>query len=474
MQNIKKRYLLDNSIKSLIKDLNLKSDTISYFFATDDLDQEIKYTKIDNSFYKKFDNQDQMQISQKEFKKAKENKVSKIVKKQRYYLLLDGKKYIIDRYKKRLKKINILELEFSDQKEYEKFIMPDFLQDFIIQEVTKENKFKDEKLALLTNLKTKQKTKYNIYEIFKKFQRNEIDSLDQIITKDMQDIDAIRIVLYKLFLSLKEDSNKLIASNQNKVLYSFRFNIAKIETILTTFKSILDTQTVNKLISNLSNTLNATDKLKDLESLKNNLNDLRNYFDEEKLSKLDSFIIQLKESLKEEKFKIRTLLTSREIQIIFRQLEIFIKEDTQTKKVSPNSIHDTALKVLNQKLKELKESENEIDKIENISTKNLQKFLLTFSKFYYLFSEFIYILDIKDLKNLKDSIQELKSKIELFFELEKKRLIYTSYIDNLNSTDLLYERIEAELNFEISKQQDTLLHDIKNLLSTISKIDFKI
>ena len=470
MQNIKKRYLLQNSIQSLIKDLKLQCDTISHFFIKTKSQEEIKYSKLNGKFYKN-SNSSEKQISQKSYKKAKKNKIAKVVKKRRYYLLLDGKKYIIDRYKKDLKDLNILEIEFKDENEYKTFLMPDFLQDFIKKEIIddeKSNKSQDNTISLFEE---STKSSYNIYEIFKKLQRGEISSLDEVIPKDMPSIDALRIVLYKLFLCLKEDSNRLIASNNNKNLYSFRSNLTKIENILCAFDTIFDDKNVQNISSNLIHILNITNTLQDLESLKNNLAQIKENLDQEQLSRLEQFIMSIKESLKNEKFKIRTFLTSREAQIIFKQLEIFIKEDIQSNDNGKTPIHPTLQEKLTKKLKKLKKLFNTLDEG---SFEDLQSCLILFSKFYNICSEFVFLFDKESLKEFFKHIKDAENKIELFFELEKKRLIYNTYIEDLQTYTLDYERLRVELDFEISKQQSTLLEDIKNSIQSIPKKTFQI
>ena len=470
MQYIKKRYLLQNSIQSLIKDLKLQRDTISYFFTKTDSQEEIKYSKLNKKFYKS-SNSLEKQISKKSYKRAKKDKITKIIKKQRYYLLLDGKKYIIDRYKKDLKDLNVLEIEFENENEYKTFLMPDFLQDFIIKEIVDDKILENSQNKTITLFENSNRSSYNIYEIFKKLQRGEINSLDEIISKDMPSIDALRIVLYKLFLCLKEDSNRLIASNSNKNLYSFRSNLTKIENILNTFDTIFDNQNIQKISSNLIHTLNVTNTLQNLESLKDHLSQIKENLDQEQLSRLEQFIMSIKESLKNEKFKIRTFLTSREAQIIFKQLEVFIKEDIQSNDNGKTPIYPILQEKLTKKLKKLKKLFNTLDKS---SFEDLKSCLILFSKFYNICSEFVFLFDKESLQEFFKHIKDAENKIELFFELEKKRLIYNTYIEDLQTYTLDYERLRVELDFDISKQQSTLLDDIKNSIQSISKKTFQV
>jgi len=124
MAIIEKKYLLNDSIDTLLKKHTLSKKSISQFYTQIKICKEVRYRNIDSAYYKHVrtgneirENVVDKKISQKKYLQAKEKKIGKVLKKERYSLVKTYKNFSVDRYKKQLKHLNILEIRFKTREE---------------------------------------------------------------------------------------------------------------------------------------------------------------------------------------------------------------------------------------------------------------------------------------------------------------------------------------------------------------------
>ena len=141
MKEIERKYLLRDSIHSLIDGYALKKHKITQFYTTITPIKGVRYRQMDDRYFKTVKHgtgasrkEKEVEVSKKKFKKHLEDRIKEPVKKNRYMFKYEGKEYAIDLFKKGLKGLYILEIEFPSMKAFEQFKLPKILKTHVIKD----------------------------------------------------------------------------------------------------------------------------------------------------------------------------------------------------------------------------------------------------------------------------------------------------------------------------------------------------
>jgi CYTH domain-containing protein len=205
MKEIERKYLLKDSITSLIEKYALKKHKITQFYTTITPNKSVRYRQMDNRYFKTIKrgigvsrDEEEVEISEKKFHKNLEGRIKDPVEKNRYIFEFEGKEYSIDVFKKDLKDLYILEIEFPNMKEFEQFKLPKILKTHAIKDVSFDEAYKNKNMVL----QGRPYSSSDLNVIFKDLDTKNGKELDAYFIPNLSPIDALRVILYKFSLSI--------------------------------------------------------------------------------------------------------------------------------------------------------------------------------------------------------------------------------------------------------------------------------
>ena len=433
MAIIEKKYLLKDSIDTLLRPKKVTKDTISQFYTKIEICKEVRFRKSDQGYYRTVrigsevrQNEEHTRISKKEFLKAKRKKIGNLLKKERYLLPHISENIAIDCYKQHLKNVHLLEVHFKTVEEAEAFNPPTLLKPYIKQDVSDDNRYRNKNLALLGNPK---KIPYNIYAIFKDIQQRRLEDVSLVIFPEMIVSDAVRIILFKIYTELMYDRDALLLDNDIKALERFRKNIKHAKILLDEYRHIFDQTMYKKVRLHLAMIEKTIAVDKDLSLIRANLKLLESAFSEKEVN---SFIARIDKRIEEEKHKVKNFFKTREFAIIFRQFNLLIKEQSNVYPAyhSNTSTGPIVKETFYKRFKKFIALTKKYDKCHDLDSYKKMKKALHKTKV--LLEHFSYIYTQKEYQKMQKLIHNTDKKLSAFIELSKRSQIIKIYIRNSN------------------------------------------
>ncbi len=433
MAIVEKKYLLNDSVDSLLKKHKRSKKSISQFYTQIKICKEVRYRKINKTFYKTVrtgsevrENEVDKNISKRKYRQAKDKKIGKILKKERFTLADTYENFAIDSYKKHLKNLNILEITFNTLDEARAFQLPDIFKVYIKKDVSDDDRYRNKNLALLGNPK---KLPYNIYAIFKDIEQERFKKIASTVFPEMIVSDAVRIVLYTIYHSLKMDRVSLIEQNDIFALERFRKNLKQAKILLEEYRHIFD-QNMYKKVSLHLNMIEKTIAIdKDLTLIRANLKLLESAFNEKEVN---FFISRIDNRIENEKHKVKNFFKTREFSIIFRQFDLLLKEQSNVHSAyhSNTTIKEVIKESVNKRFKKLLFLTKKYDKCHDVDSYKKMKKALYKTKT--IMDNFAYLYDKKEYQQMQALLQDTNKEFAEFLNLNKRSLIIKTYIRNSN------------------------------------------
>jgi len=458
MYKIERKYLLNSSIETLINDLQLTKQNILEFFVVMRVCKKIKYCSVDSRYYKIIQtgaigsrNKKIIEISKKQYYKKEKNRIGNFISKNRYLLQESGEKYFIDKYNNYLEDIYILEIDFKKRKDAQNFVLPDIFKNFMIKEITHDKLYLNSNLALFNN---PENNSYNIFTIFKDIELGRIVNIKNVIFEEMKTSDAVRIMLYKLFIDLKISHDLILHEGLDKGLQDFKYALKNNRIILSEYSNIFDKSIVQKVIAHLKLFNLALKKEKDLQFIKNELKKMDTLIDSDKMK-----IIQrnIDKSIFLERANIEHFFTTRKVSIIFKQYELLLKESSN-RLFSQDAQIPISDSIKYRIFMNYKKIILLCERLEGCQDdKKIKKPLV---KLKILLKNFDMAMENNKNKTMKKSLKSILIKFNNLKKLKKKSLIAKTYLENIetkdhNKDDIL-KIVEKESNVAILKKSQIL------------------
>ncbi|RUM67364.1 MAG: hypothetical protein DSZ06_01320 [Sulfurospirillum sp.] len=434
MAIIENKYLLDANIKKILKD-KLPKEKISQFYTKVQLCKEIRFRKIDDKYYKTIrtgsdirKNTINKKISKKSYQKAKDKKIGHTLKKSRYTLNLEGKKFAVDIYKGKLKNLYILEKSFKSLQKSEKFELPKALNEYIVEDVSHNNRYRNKNLALLGNPK---KSDYEIYKIFKDIEKNPNINLCKYLFDEMEVSDAARVTLYKNLFKIYSFKDKTIDKKSILYLQKLQMQIKITKILLKEFRFIFDPNSYKSVYSNLCSINKSITIYEEFNILKNSMPMLESSLSE---SAIFTFLNQLDEKIEYKKNRAIKYLQSREFNIILNQFKLLLKESNNINKdfYSDTNLLIESRKIVKRRFKKFKYLAKKYDKCYDLdSYKKIESSLI---KLEVALSFYPCKIKSKDEKKLQKAIEKTHNHLYSFIVLNQDYSHLKEYISNSSKT----------------------------------------
>jgi len=374
-------------------------------------------------------------ISKKKFKRLSKRKIGNKIIKTRYFFTIDKKNYELDIFKKRLKGLAFLEIEFKNKKQMQDFILPQILSKIVIKDVSEDNNYTNSSLALLSNIPFKNQ---EIFESMDLFDNNK--NFIFTFSEKNSIYDYLQNWLYFYFILLKKYAQLSIQNNNNEDLHQFRINIRRIRSLLAVYKELFDKDVLLKIMNSFKIIVSQTNKKRDIDVFLLKLDGIND-------SKILKFIEYLEDKSQKEKLKIKKILESQEFSNILFDFEVFIKEDykfftTNISDLPANRYSKKKFKKLFKKITFL------FKKINNNSTiEELHKIRIKIKKFKYFLEISNNLLKKYRVEKMRKSFKKYQNLFGHLNDIQNQIKMVQDYcsIKNISTLEMNLASLQKEL-----------------------------
>lgn len=451
MKEIEKKYLLKDSIISLIDTNHLHGHKITQFYTTIKPDKGVRYRQMDDRYFKTIKygtgasrEEEEVEISEQKFKKKFEERIKEPIQKTRYLFVSEGREYAIDVFKKKLKGLYLLEVEFPTMEAFEEFELSPLLKAHVIKEVSYDESYKNKNMVL----HGRPHSAYDLAALFEELDKKNIDELDTYFIQNLSAMDALRVILYKFSRAILSYKKRILLHDEPEDLHQFRVNIRKSRAFLKEFAFLFPKEQHTNFSENLDMFATQTNQKRDLDVIK------------ERLEVLEEAHHNIQEEIEQQSYQeeqqIYTMLQSKLFEDFFLSYQNALREDQLlTADNNQKSIEESAKKVIKElHLKIVKK----IDALEkDFDEKKLHKIRISLKKLRYLLEEFQHIFGEKKIDTMIKKGKKMQTLLGDFNDTVNQATLLHNYV--VSHANNLSEEKELEhiLLDRTSKEQKKLL-----------------
>ncbi len=468
MKEIERKYLLKDSIISLIHEEGLKKYKITQFYTTITPLRGVRYRQMDDHYFKTIKHgtgasrdEEEVEISKNKFQKKLKNRIKEPIRKDRYLFHFEGKEYAIDVFKKALKGLYILEIEFPDIKAFEQFDLPKILQAHVIKDVSFDESFKNKNIVLHG---VPQETSA-LDTIFKVLDAKSSGELDAYFIPNLSPIDALRVILYKFSLSILFFKERIIQNVDLEDLHQFRINIRKSRAFLKEFSFLFPEDHFTYINENLADFATQTNQKRDLDVIKERLKEVDK----------DHDVIQedIRKEREREQQKIEQMLKGKKFEDFFQTYQSILKKETLLTSDNTNgTIEDTARQVIKELHMNIIKKIDALEK--DFSEKKLHKIRISLKKLRYLLEEFQHIFGEEKIEKMIEKGKKLQTLLGDFNDTVIQTKLLHNYFKSNKKSISDSKELEHRLLGKTSKSQKKLMLQAKKKLHKFKEQGLKL
>ncbi len=327
------KYFLD------AKGIKYRRLALQQFYLAPENGEFVRYRRSNNHFYKTIKNGEgiareerEYPVTQEEFESFLPAHIGKIVEKKRYVFEYKGVTYEMDRFRKSLKGLCFVEIEFDDLDSAMQFQLPPIFSHLLIAEVTDDTRFNNASLAKSSCIPS-------------------LISEPESPPETILPFESTRLAVEKMVIALAEkvEQNRamlLSGRDDTEALHRFRVSIRKLRSFLALFKECFVPEWIEQQRRKFSDLMTQTNTKRDIDVLLGKMNSYKSHIP--KPLRKESLAIE--ELIRdEEKLIDKTLDRFAESQILIEQISVMkrpqILEYGSSEKIS-QPIIITAIEIL--------------------------------------------------------------------------------------------------------------------------------
>ncbi len=457
-----RRYLLQRDIADeVLQALPAERSKMRCYFTKITPCKEIEYCRTEQAYLKivreGFGEREHVTTQKndpKAYKAHKKERVGTKIDKIRYSGSFNEHTFMIDRYRKRLLGITLLQTGAST--------LPIPLRKLVHAEVTFDPRYREKDLALFGDPAD---TEYNIYAIFREIELQAPKRCARHLFSQMRTIDAVRIALFCDYIQMRIAAKRCAEEEASDAFEAFRSYAARARALMRYYPKLFEKSLYRKVLQHLSTLKRATDPLSDLYQIAKVVRKNQKLFDADTFN---AFERRIDERIAQERHRLRHLYTTRAYAIMMKQFELLLKEGTQSRYRGDNSlpILHTLKKRIDEEMQQIhalyrKSAECQDER----SYRRLRKALKRTERLLLHFKE----LDPDRFAPFEARIRNVVQELTSYRNLSRKNMIIASCLEHTpipesrkkESIDRLFVK-SAKRELELSKKIDTHL---KKLLS---------
>lgn len=458
MKEIERKYLLKDSILSLIDEYALKKHKIIQFYTTITPHKGVRYRQMDDHYFKTIKHgtgasreEKEIEISKKKFQKKLKYCIKEPVRKNRYMFDYEGKEYSIDVFKKGLKGLYMLEIEFPSMKAFEAFTLPKVLKRHVIKDVSFDESFKNKNMVL----HDKPQTLSDVTAIFHELDTKNAEELDTYFIPMLSPIDALRVILYKFSLSVLLYKERIILHDDEEDLHQFRIHIRKSRAFLKEFDFLFPKKQYRYFNENLTNFATQTNHKRDLDVIKERLKQVDK--DHDTIQK------DIKQQRGDEQQHIEEMLKGKAFGHFFHTYQRALKKGTLlTSENNTGTIEQTAREVIKALHLNIIKKIDELEK--DFDAKKLHKIRISMKELRYLLEEFQHIFGEEKIEKMIEKGKKLQTLLGDFNDTVNQTKLLHNYFTSNKKRISDSEELEQRLLKKTAKSQEKLILKAKKKL----------
>lgn len=442
---IERKYLLKSS--SIVEFLQaeglfLHKENIEQIYTNISHASETRIRKIDDKYFlttKLGDglvrDEKEEKISQKIYTSLKKKALGSCIYKTRYSFKLQNLPTCIDVYLQDLQGLCVLEIEFFDQKSADEYVLPNFLLQYVKQELTGKKRFKNSSLCLYGSPFFK--NNLTLDDIFLHVNQEQNEYINEI-PFNHEAYGAIRIVFFSLYKKVVHFQKQYQNEQNVQSLHQFRVNIRKIRSILQSIDGVFEQNIKQRFVDDLKTIANAT-------NLKRDFDVFMQYLQDQDELEAECIYEIVKNEQKEQNAAL-DMLKSEFYHTIMQEFEVVLMDNDNFfcgmlaqfpyKKLVAMSLYN--------RLKKMRKKLSMID--EHVSLEYFHDVRIEFKRLRYIMESFgNMFVEMKQVMKISKNMQNL------FGQLQDKD-VGLQIIQNLEQDEKYISCVESVRAFEIVKQ----------------------
>ena len=418
MQEIERKYLLKPAILDFLQDYPSYCKKLSQYYTKVTPELSVRFRRAGDQYYKTIKKgkgaireEIEKEISRQKYEKNFKKRIGYIIKKKRCFFKVESLEYSVDIYKKPFENLYVLEVEFANEKEYKKFVLPDLLQPYVKKEVTEDEVYKNKNLALF--------------------------GLPVIRGK------AIEELMHKL-TGLKEHimlhCQKVLENGDDEDLHQFRVALRTSVSLLKSCHFMCDEKGCLHYKQVLKEIISVTNRKRDLDVMRMELAELSEDVSHSELKKaFERLYTEIADALERESYRIIAYLQSTHFresidaygQFItggYRRHEIFYAEYA-IKPVCDYVIFTHFIKM-----------KKKIQKInpQNHDVAILHKLRIDFKKMRYILENFQELYLHEEIEDLITDVKKIQKILGRFHDAYQQRVIFENLLEKEEDSEILF------------------------------------
>ena len=406
MLEIERKYLLKPSV------LNLRMPgthcvAITQFYTHVSAKKSVRYRSVEGRYFKTVKigkggirQEREKEISQKKYRKKLKKRIGYFIRKRRCFFTLDGLEYSVDIYEKPLDGLYVLEVEFTGEKAYQNFSLPEVLRPYVQKEVTDDEHYKNKNLALFG---------LPLGE-------------DNPARADRNVLQKLR-KLFKKTLGYRE---KVLAGGDDEDLHQLRVSVRTAVSLLESFALLWEEGTAQKYRNMLKEILSITNHKRDLDVMKKRLKKVEKSITDKHVMKAHKKLMkEIRTWIAREQRYIVAYLQSSRFEEILQEYDRFLKEEAELKRTlyGDYAIKAVCSHIVCRRFEKIRKMHKKIDYKKE--WEKLHKLRIAFKKLRYLLENCDTFARSKSMEEALTAMKKLQKSLGAFHDAHQQREIFT-------------------------------------------------
>ena len=307
---IERRYLFNSCNVAKL----LRYEGISYiiskmeqFYLKATSEETLRFRKENSTYIKNIKKgsglvreEEESEVSKKEYKKAKALNLGGVIKKERIKFIIDGNRFELDIFKGKLEGMSILEIEFSSLKDAQKFKMPNLLAPYVIKEITNEPIYTNGALSKSMQIPLRDDSFISLKEALES--NRVIEPKFDLYISSYEDTSlAFSNYLQRFFATFELNYSAFLDSLEIDYLNRAIESLKRVKSLVIGFRKYIKKDNYIEILFNINNFLLASNRVSKLENSFKELLKIKHTFKDSKQNDILKTLIKLAQDLKIEK-----------------------------------------------------------------------------------------------------------------------------------------------------------------------------
>ncbi|MCF6200893.1 MAG: CHAD domain-containing protein [Hydrogenimonas sp.] len=335
---IERRFLLyPCSVKRFLKSCGIEFDSvdIEQFYLKAQEEEVLRYRRRGDRYFITLKSgsglvrsESEKEVSKKEYEAALKRNRGGVVRKRRYLFYSGGLLFELDSFKKPLKGLNILEVEFKSEKEAKEFELPKIFKRILVDEVTGNPTFSNgyiSKKMKIPALKTP------LSELLKDLaERKDFSkaSVDLSFKPFESSLHASQSIICSLLETVRYNKDEIVSHTQDQErLHQLRVALRKIRALFSVCKELFEPTWLNYHRQRVKELMRKSGSLRDIDVYLSQIDEYKELLPKKRHEALKSLESYLLSRQKIERKRLEEFLLSEEFQKEMQKLEHFAKRE---------------------------------------------------------------------------------------------------------------------------------------------------